>query len=138
MAKRANWRAIKRHRNYNVDEAARALNVAKGTIRRWIKDGLPAITDKKPALIMGADLIEFLKARKPKKQKLLINELLCFSCKVPRHPAFGEVEYIISNTKSGSLRALCEVCTTVMHKRISRCDADQLKTRLIVIERDIN
>jgi hypothetical protein len=33
-------RGIKLHRNYTVDEAARALGCSKGTVRRWLKIGL--------------------------------------------------------------------------------------------------
>jgi len=58
---------VKVHRSYTVDEASRLLGVAKGTVRRWMTAGLPFLTDQKPALILGADLAAFLKARaKPK------------------------------------------------------------------------
>ena len=60
---KSNWRAVKMHRNYTVDEAARVLGRDKGTIRRWIAKGLPAIKDQKPHLILGTDLIEFLKTQ---------------------------------------------------------------------------
>lgn len=41
-----NYRRIKIHRNYTVEEAALQLNVHKNTVRSWIKDGLPALSDK--------------------------------------------------------------------------------------------
>jgi excisionase family DNA binding protein len=63
-ARNPNRRSIKIHRNYTVEEAARATGCAKGTIRRWIKSGaLPAITDRKPNLVLGGDLFDYLKAR---------------------------------------------------------------------------
>lgn len=51
--RRFNWSRVKVHRSYTVDEAARLLGVTKGTIRRWIGAGLPAITDRKPFLILA-------------------------------------------------------------------------------------
>jgi DeoR/GlpR family transcriptional regulator of sugar metabolism len=42
--KRPTGQRIKIHRSYDVTEAARALGVAKGTVRRWLKDGLPCRT----------------------------------------------------------------------------------------------
>ena len=53
-------RGIKIHRNYTVDEVARIRGVAKITVRRWIKGGLPALTDRKPTLILGEDFAQFL------------------------------------------------------------------------------
>lgn len=124
---RAKRRAIKKHRNYTMDEAARVLGVAKGTIRRWIKDGLPAIDDHKPFLIIGRDLIDYLESKTPPKQKCQLHQCYCLSCRAPRDPAFGEVEYLPVGPCSGNLRALCAVCTTVMHKRIGTGKLEALK-----------
>lgn len=50
-------RAVKIHRSYTVEEAARATGYAKGNVRRWVSSGLlPALTDQRPHLILGADL----------------------------------------------------------------------------------
>ena len=61
---------VKTHRPYTVDEAAKTLGVGKPTVRRWIKGGLYALTDRKPWLIQGGDLIDFLKARRTRRQKM--------------------------------------------------------------------
>lgn len=119
MGRRPSARSIKLHRNYTVDEAARATGSCKGTVRRWLKDGLPAITEQKPTLILGGDLIDYLTARRGTKQKCRLHECFCFSCRRPRAPAFGEVEFFRPSPSSGNLRALCEHCTTIMHKRVS-------------------
>ena len=113
------WRRIRLHRNYTVDEAARALGVAKGTVRRWLKVGLPSIADRRPLLILGVDLVGFLRARRAKKATCRLDECYCFSCRAPRRPAFNAVEFIPLTSKGGNLRALCEECSTVMHKRVS-------------------
>lgn len=132
MARRYNARAIKIHRNYTIDEAARALNASKGTVRRWIKNGLSAIMDQKPILILGSDLIDFLNDRAAQKRKCRLHECFCMSCRLPRAAAFGEVEIVSPTPTSGNMRALCEVCSAVMHKRVSRDKFAALKAILKV------
>lgn len=132
MPKRANWRTIKRHRNYSVDEVARCLGRCKGTIRLWMKNGLLSIDDQRPALIHGAELIRFLKDNAPTKQKCKLQQCYCFSCRRPKSPAFDEMEYYPITTKGGNLRALCEKCSTVMHKRIARSNLSALAKSVAV------
>jgi excisionase family DNA binding protein len=89
-ARNPNRRSIKIHRNYTVEEAARATGSAKGTIRRWIKSGaLPEITDRKPNLILGGDLFDYLTARATPGPKLRLNECYSLKCRAPREPAAG-------------------------------------------------
>ena len=130
--KRRGGRGIKIHRSYTVDEISRALGVAKGTVRRWLKSGLPSLADQRPALILGSDLTEFLKNQAKPKQKCRIDECFCFSCRAPKRPAFGETEYIAMTPTTGNLRALCETCSTIMHKRISRANLETLREILDV------
>jgi excisionase family DNA binding protein len=74
-ARNPNRRSIKIHRNYTVEEAARVTGCAKGTIRRWIKSGaLPAITDRKPNLILGGDLFDYTDTAKPSLNDHLARE----------------------------------------------------------------
>lgn len=118
MAARNPSRAgIRQNRSYAIAEAARALGVARGTVRRWISDGLPAITDRKPHLILGGELIDFLTAKRRPKVKCEPHQFFCFSCGVPRAAAFREIELKPTNRAAPNLRALCETCSTVMHKR---------------------
>lgn len=120
-------RGVKLHLNYTVEEAARVTGNCKGTVRRWLKEGLPALFDQKPALILGGDLIDYLKGKQGRKQKCRLHECFCFSCRKPSTPAFGEVEVFMLTPDSGNLRALCERCATVMHKRISVARVSELK-----------
>lgn len=130
--RRPSGRSVKRHRSYTVDEAVRATGACKGTVRRWIKNGLPAITDQRPALILGEDLIAFLDRRKRDRQKCQPHECFCLSCRQPRAPAFDAVEFIPLSASSGNLRALCEKCSTIMHKRIAVAKLDPLRAILDV------
>ena len=86
MAKRVNPRRVKRHRNYTIEEAARALGVAKATVRNWIAKGLPILKDQRPFLILGGDLIAYLEASAPKKQSCQPHQCFCFRCRCPRDP----------------------------------------------------
>jgi hypothetical protein len=118
--RRPNYRLVKIHRNYTVDEAAKTLGVVEETIRRWIKSGaLPALTDKIPTLILGGDLSDFLKARSAGRPKLPVHQCYCFKCRGPRAPALGMADYIPRTSTTGTLRALCETCLTVMNKVVS-------------------
>lgn len=117
MAKRASPRLVKTHRNYTCHDAAKLLGVNKRTVGEWIKSGdLPALTDQRPFLILGANLKAFLEKRRAPKAKCLPHQCYCFSCRKPSDPAFGELEFHVRNTKQGHLKALCSSCSTVMNK----------------------
>ena len=69
MGKRhPNHRLVKIHRSYTVEEIAQLFGIHKNTVRRWVKDGLTSIDDKRPMLILGHVLAAFLQARRAKKQ----------------------------------------------------------------------
>ena len=57
-----NHRLAKIHRNYTVDEVANLFAVHRNTVRQWIKSGLPTTDSRRPLLILGRDLVAFLKA----------------------------------------------------------------------------
>lgn len=132
MARRTGWRGVKIHRTYTAEEVASNQGVAKGTVRRWLKTGLPSLNDKRPCLILGGDLVDFLKNRKQPKQTCKPEECYCFKCKVPRKAAFGEAEYKPVTLTNGQLIALCEKCTTVMQKRVSLATLEVLKGILLI------
>ena len=117
--RRPDWRRIKIHRSYTVDDVARVLGVAKGTVRRWIKNGLAALHEQKPALILGADLIAFGRIRKVEKQRCKAHECYCVKCRAPRAPFGNLVEYVPLTLSNGNLRGLCPDCGTLINKRIA-------------------
>ena len=48
-------RRVKALRSYTIDEVT--LEVDRNTVRHWIKAWLPVIDDKRPILMLGADII---------------------------------------------------------------------------------
>lgn len=119
MRRRPNYRAIRIHRPYTVDELARATGACKATVRRWVKQGLPATIDCKPALITGEDAVAFLKGRSKAQRRCELDEFYCLSCREPRRAAYGEAEISSRTSHTLNVRALCEVCTAMTHKRVS-------------------
>ena len=120
-ARRVDPRRIKLHRPYAVDEAARALGVHPNTVRHWIAQGLPALASKRPTLILGHELRAFLdNRRKEAARPCSPGTLFCLKCRVPSRPALGMVDFIAHSATGGNLKALCQVCGTVMHQRVAR------------------
>jgi hypothetical protein len=120
--RRADWRRIKSKLSYTFDEAARTLRTHRNTVRHWVKhSGLTVLTDSRPHLILGGDLIAFLKVRRQsKKRKCAPGELYCFRCRMPRQPVPCLLELRILNAERAQLVGLCSVCETVLHRFVSR------------------
>ena len=123
------WRGIRKHRNYTIEEIARALGVARGTVRRWTKSGLPTCDDQRPLLVIGEDLISFLvKQKAARKRPCKLHECYCVKCRDPRVPAGLRAELVMDRIASGNLRAKCPVCGTLMNKRIATSALEYLCT----------
>jgi len=74
-------RKIKNGKSYTSSELARLTGKSEATVRKWTKDGLAVMKDRKPHLIIGADARAFLRDRyHAKKRKLKIGEIRCFTC----------------------------------------------------------
>ena len=116
---RADYRRIKSHRCYTIEEAAAVARVSISTIRLWIRQGLTVIKNGRPFIIRGCDLKDFIRKRHiVSKRPCGLGEMFCFKCRAPQKPGGGMAEFVTSgNGRAGMLRALCEACTTVMNQR---------------------
>ena len=116
MARRYNIRRVKIHRSYSVSEVAKLLGVHKHTVTRWIERGLPLIEQKRPFLIHGSDLRDFLTAQQPRKQPCRAGEIYCLRCRAPKRPACDMVDYIPKTPTAGLLRGICPSCESLIHR----------------------
>ncbi len=136
MARKANRRAVRKHKPYTVDKAAAALGVCRATVRNWVtRQGLPAFRKKRPWILNGEDIIAFLEARETPTAKCALNECYCFRCKAPRAAAFGEAEILFTKTGRPNLRALCAVCGALMRKRVSPSRIGEIEAVLKIVFR---
>ena len=112
-----NTRLIRRDYSYFIWEIADLFDLHPNAVRRWIKVGLTAVDDRRPVLVHGGDLIEFLGARRARrKQKCAIDEFYCFRCRRPRNSRFGCVDVEIRSEMRLDLSGACDTCGTRMHR----------------------
>lgn len=117
-AKRINPRLAKLHRAFSVPELAALLGAHPHSVRGWIKAGLPTVDRTRPILIHGSEFQDWwAKRRKATKRPLQPGQLYCLKCRQPKAPALGMVEYAATNPATGNLKAMCETCGTMMHRR---------------------
>jgi excisionase family DNA binding protein len=119
--RRPDWRRIKGKLSYTIDEVARALGTHRNTVRHWIrKAGLPAMTDARPHLILGSDLVAFLRTRRAsRKRRCGVGEIYCLRCRVPRRPVPGLLEYRPFTSTRGRVVGICSTCEAILHRFVS-------------------
>lgn len=121
----------KMHRSYTVEEVASLYEVFKGTVRNWIKAGLPVLDDKRPMLILGSDLAAFHQAKRTKnKQKCLPGEMYCVRCRAPKSPALGMADYKPITGTMGNLIAICPACNSIMNRRASLAKLELVRGKM--------
>ena len=132
MSKRhPNPRLAKIHRNYTVEEVAVVFGVHRNTVREWVKRGLPTNDDRRPMLILGADLVAFLRARRVKnKRTCRPGELYCFGCRAPKAAAGDMADYQPLTATLGNLIAMCADCETIMYRRVSLAKLAHVRGKL--------
>lgn len=118
---------VKQGATYEVSEVAKLLGIHRNTVRRWLKEGLEAIDDRRPLLIHGATLKAFLTKRREKhRQTCRPGEFYCFRCRAPRRPWGDTADLSFRNEKVARLAALCAVCGTPIYRTVRRADLPAL------------
>lgn len=131
IKRRPNYRLAKINRSYTVEEVADLFGIHKNTVRGWIKKGLPVCDQKRPTLILGRVLAEFLQAQKSKnKRTCQVDEMYCLRCREPRKPVPDLVEYKSITDKVGNLMSLCSHCGALMNKRVSFSKLSLIETQM--------
>jgi hypothetical protein len=121
MGKRhPNYRLVKIHGNYSVEDIARLFGKHKNTVRTWLKDGLEPIDKNRPILVHGQVLAAFLKARRVAgKRPCPPRHIYCLKCREPKPPAEGVVIIQAVSDKVSNVSALCPTCGGMMYRRAS-------------------
>ena len=132
MARRhPNHRLVKIHRSYTVEEIATLFDTHKNTVRRWVKEGLATTDDKRPMLVLGHVLVEYLQARRSKnKQTCKPGALYCVRCRAPKAPAGDMAEYSPITEKFGNLIGICPDCDALMNRRVSLDKIGQVRGKM--------
>lgn len=117
---RPNPRLAKIHRSYTVDEIATLYGAHRNTVRAWIKRGLPTLDDRRPVLVLGRHLRDFLQARREVNKKTCgPGRLYCVRCREPQRPKGGAVRYEPLTETLGNLVGCCPCCDAGLYRRVS-------------------
>jgi len=122
---RYNLKTITLRRAYTTDEIAHLFGVNRRTCGRWVREGLKVVEENKsPLLVLGADLIDFIKKKRGKADTpLKENEFYCFKCREAVRAKIGSEQIIKTGKRTGKdnheqLRKTgkCENCGTEINK----------------------
>lgn len=110
MTKKYNTRLIRLSRSYKVYEMADLFGVSRGTVRNWIKSGLPTIDEHKHFMVHGMVLKKWLdEKQQARKRPIKPDEFYCLTCQLPRKPEHGSVT-LTKRAKTVTLKGVCPVC----------------------------
>lgn len=135
--RRIDPRLAKLHRTYTVEEVARLFGTHRHTVRSWLKSGLKATDDARPALILGGELRRFLGERRAsRKRPTPPGMIFCLRCREPRRPAGGMADYLPRTGSTGDLQGICPDCDAMLYRRISFAAMATVRGDLDVTIRD--
>ncbi len=128
-----NTRLIKQTLSYSTQEIVSLFDLHKRTVQEWYTQGLPRIDDRKPFLVLGLHLKEFLDKRQGNRKKhCQTKEFYCFSCKEPRQSWENIVDIKFLNEKRLMIVGLCVQCNTPLNKISSPKKLDELHKIFVV------
>lgn len=120
MTRKPDWRRIKRHRAYTVNETALATKSHRNTVRSWIRAGLAVVGGGRPTLLLGGDIVAFLKDRSDRRRrKCGPGEMYCLKCRDAVVPDGGIADLERRTEKVGRLVGLCPRCGRLIFRLVS-------------------
>jgi len=101
MSKRYNLSLIKRNACYTFTEIAKLFHLDISSPQRWYKQGLKVLDEhQRPYLVLGKDLISFLKKQKvQRKITLSEGEFMCTHCRKARRSKNDEILIVMSDAE---------------------------------------
>ncbi len=129
--RRPDYRLVKIHRSYTVEETARLFGTHKNTVRAWVKAGLSTCDSKRPTLILGRDLAAYLQERRIRnKRPCKPGEIYCVRCRAPKWPAGDMAEYQPTTPSLGNLIGICPDCEGMIYRRASSAKLPEIQAIL--------
>lgn len=118
-----NPQKINKHRSYTIKELSCDLGVSQKTCLRWIAGGLPVLDEsKKPVLIMGSEIKEYLRIKSSKKKcPLKRKQFYCMHCKGATYAKRGSARFV-----DGKKLARCSVCNGKISRTIKPRQKDYM------------
>lgn len=129
------YNKVKYGRSYDKDEICALLDTHPQTVQAWInKQGLKTIDNKKPALVYGYDLQEFLKKyNNANKYHTEFDEMPCFKCALAR-PFLQNRIAVIQKSNGLMVKAVCRTCKGKMNKTYKLTDFPKLRRTFSVVD----
>lgn len=133
MARRFPTQGIRKARVYTIKVAAQIVGVSEPTFRKWRQDGLKIISDKRPFLVRGADLIDYLnKKQAANLRPMTQTQCYCMRCKSPRDALEGAFIYRPMSNLTGRLSGLCAGCGGKFGRFCKAADLELLEKVLTI------
>ena len=117
---------IKSRRSYSISEISSLFDIHRKTCHRWLKnEGLRVIEKNvNPLLVMGVDLINFIKKKRIKNKVVLReNEFFCMKCHKPVRAKIGSERIIKTGKRIGKDNleqlkkvGICGICGTKLNR----------------------
>jgi hypothetical protein len=126
---------VKYAHSYDKDDICALFDLHPQTVQAWInKRGLVTIDNKKPLLVYGWDLIQFLKIQNDKgKCPTNFDQMYCCKCKLAR-PIFRKAIKFEQKPNGLFVQAQCRQCKSVMSQNYKLTDFQKLKRTFNVVD----
>ena len=111
------------------------VDLSDRTIFSWIKKGLVKIDNKRPFLIRGYDLKNFLgKMNKSNKCQTKFDQMFCMSCKDARNFYQNQITIEMKNNFL-AVKTICRTCKSTMNKSYKLDNFGELKRKFNMVEK---
>jgi hypothetical protein len=128
-----NTHLIKQTLSYSTQDIVSLFGLHKRTVQEWYIQGLLRIDDRKPFLVLGFNLKEFLDKRQgSRKRHCQPNEFFCMKCRASRTSWENVVDIKFLNEKRLMIIGLCAQCNTPLNKISSPRKLDDLHKIFVV------
>ena len=120
---------------YSIPEVCQMINRSERTVRQMIANGLTTIDDKRPTLIRGTNLIDFLLNENDKNRcPIEFHQFYCLHCRQARVPKGKVIWFSREHPTLPNMCGICPVCGCKMHKVYKIADISRLKREFRLTE----